>query len=70
VIEGATPAGGSGSSGVSAVPVAVDAFDNRRQMLLAVLTIVVLLGLALGPPLWAYRMHSREGRGDTTVNTP
>jgi phosphate transport system substrate-binding protein len=70
VIGGTPLAGGSGSAGVSAVPVSVDAFDNRRQMLLVVLTLVVLLGLALGPPLLVYRMHSRKGHGDPTVNTP
>jgi phosphate transport system substrate-binding protein len=63
VVGGSTLTNGSGSSSVSAVPVAVDAADNRRQMLLAILTIVVLLGLALGPPLLAYRVRSREGSG-------
>jgi hypothetical protein len=41
--------------------VAVDAADNRRQMLLAILTTVVLLGLALGPPLLAYRARGWKG---------
>ncbi len=62
-IGGAALANGSGTSSVSAVPVAVDAADNRRQLLLAILTVVVLLGLALGPPLLAYRVRSREGSG-------
>jgi ABC-type phosphate transport system substrate-binding protein len=63
VIGGTALTNGSGTSSVSAVPVSVDAADNRRQMLLAILTIVVLLGLALGPPLLAYRVRSREGSG-------
>lgn len=58
VIGGASLAGGSGLSGV---PVSVDVADNRRQMLLAVLAIVLLLGLVLGPPLVAHAMRSREG---------
>ncbi|MGH3702563.1 MAG: phosphate ABC transporter substrate-binding protein PstS [Pseudonocardiaceae bacterium] len=61
VIGGAAPAGGAGSSSATAVPVAVDAADHRRQILLAVLTVAVLLGLALGPPLVAYRVRGREG---------
>jgi phosphate ABC transporter phosphate-binding protein len=62
--------GGSSSSsgsGVSAVPVSVDVADNRRQMVLATLAAVLLLGLVLGPPLVARAMRSqvgpREGRG-------
>jgi phosphate ABC transporter phosphate-binding protein len=58
---GSALASDSGSSGVSAVPVSVDPADDRRQMLFAALTIAALLGLILGPPLLAYRMHSREG---------
>ncbi|HKR48692.1 MAG TPA: phosphate ABC transporter substrate-binding protein PstS [Pseudonocardiaceae bacterium] len=57
--EGA--ASGAGSSSVSAVPVSVDVADNRRQMLLAMLAIVLLLGLVLGPPLVAQTMRSRGG---------
>jgi hypothetical protein len=53
---------GSGSSSASAVPVSVNAGGNRRQILLAILTTVVLLGLALGPPLLAYTVRSRQGR--------
>ncbi|MGH3768698.1 MAG: phosphate ABC transporter substrate-binding protein PstS [Pseudonocardiaceae bacterium] len=53
-------AGDSNSSGASAVPVSVDSADNRRQMLLAVLTIGVLLVLILGPPLLAYAVRRRE----------
>jgi phosphate ABC transporter phosphate-binding protein len=61
-VDGTTLAGGSGgSTSASAVPVAVDAADNRRQMLLAILTTVVLLGLALGPPLLAYRARGWKG---------
>ena len=70
VIDGSALAGGPGSSGASAVPVSVDAADNRRQVLLAVLTTVVLLGLSLGPPLLAYRTRSRERHGDATTNAP
>jgi phosphate transport system substrate-binding protein len=58
VVGGASLAGGSGVSGV---PVSVDVADNRRQMLLAVLAVVLLLGLVLGPPLVAHAMRSREG---------
>jgi phosphate transport system substrate-binding protein len=58
---GSALASDSGFSGASAVPVSVDTADNRRQMLLAALTVAVLLGLVLGPPLMAYRMHRREG---------
>jgi phosphate ABC transporter phosphate-binding protein len=61
VIGGPGLAGGSGTSGAAAVPVSVDAADNRRQMVLALLTIVVIFGLALGPPLLAYRVRSRQG---------
>ena len=60
-IGGPALTGGSGTSSASAVPVSVDATDNRRQMVLALLTIVVILGLALGPPLLAYRVRSRDG---------
>jgi phosphate transport system substrate-binding protein len=58
-IGGATVAGGA--AGGSAVPVSVDAFDHRRQLLLAMLAIVLLLALVLGPPLVAHTMRSREG---------
>jgi hypothetical protein len=51
----------SGSSGVSAVPVSVDVADNRRQMVLASLAVVLLLGLVLGPPLVARTMRRRAG---------
>ncbi len=61
VIGGATSANGSAASGVSAVPVSVDVADNRRQMVLAVLAAVLLLGLIVGPPLVARTMHNREG---------
>jgi len=62
-VIGGSSTGGSGSTDVTALPVSVDSADNRRQMLLAILTIVVLLGLAHGPPLLAYRVRSREGSG-------
>ena len=61
VINGTSATGGSGSSGVSAVPVSVDVADNRRQVVLAVLAIVLLLGLVLGPPLVARNLRSRAG---------
>jgi phosphate transport system substrate-binding protein len=56
-------AGGSAlsSSGASAVPVSVDAADNRRQIVIAALTIAALLVLILGPPLLAYLVRRREG---------
>ncbi|MGH3546630.1 MAG: phosphate ABC transporter substrate-binding protein PstS [Pseudonocardiaceae bacterium] len=57
---GGSSTGGS-SSDVAAVPVSVDAADNRRQMVLAIFAAVLLLGLVLGPPLVARTMHSREG---------
>jgi phosphate transport system substrate-binding protein len=59
VIGGATS--GSSSSSVSALPVSVDVADNRRQMVLAILAAVLLLGLVLGPPLVARSMRGREG---------
>jgi phosphate transport system substrate-binding protein len=59
VIGGA--ASGSNSSGASAVPVSVDVADNRRQMVLAMLAAVLLLGLIVGPPLVARTMRNREG---------
>jgi len=61
VIGGSTTTG-SGSTNALAVPVSVDAADSRRQILLAILTVVVLLGLALGPPLLAYTVRNRQGR--------
>ena len=61
VLGGPALASGSGTSVAAAVPVSVDAADNRRQMVLALLTIVVIFGLALGPPLLAYRARSRQG---------
>ena len=61
VINGPSSLAGSGSSGVSAVPVSVDVADNRRQVVLAVLAIVLLLGLVLGPPLVARNLRSRAG---------
>ncbi|MDT7596710.1 MAG: phosphate transport system substrate-binding protein [Pseudonocardiales bacterium] len=61
VIGGATSANGSAASGVSAVPVSVDVADNRRQMVLAMLAAVLLLGLIVGPPLVARSMRNREG---------
>lgn len=54
------PVRGSGST-VSAVPVTVDLADNRRQAVLGVLAVVLLLGLVLGPPLVARTMRAREG---------
>jgi len=60
VISGSSAAG-TGSSSVSAVPVSVDAADNRRQMVLAVLAVVLLVGLVLGPPLVARSMRSKAG---------
>ncbi len=62
LIGGTSLAGSSGSAGVSAVPVSVDVADDRRQMVLAVLAVVLLLGLVLGPPLVARSMRSREGQ--------
>jgi phosphate transport system substrate-binding protein len=61
VTAGATSASGSGSSGVSAVPVSVDVANNRRQMVLAMLAAALLLGLIVGPPLVARTMRNREG---------
>jgi hypothetical protein len=58
VISGGT-AGGGGSAGVTAVPVTVDLADNRRQTVLGVLAVVLMLGLVLGPPLVARTMRSR-----------
>jgi hypothetical protein len=43
------------------VPVSVDVADNRRQMVLASLAVVLLLGLVLGPPLVARTLRNREG---------
>jgi phosphate ABC transporter phosphate-binding protein len=62
VIGGSALASGTGLVGASAVPVSVDAADTRRQVLLAVLAGIVLLGLALGPPLLVYTVRSRQGR--------
>jgi phosphate transport system substrate-binding protein len=62
VIGGSALRSGLGSSSSSAVPVSVDAADDRRQLLLAGLTVIVLLALALGPALLAYRVRSRQGR--------
>jgi phosphate ABC transporter phosphate-binding protein len=61
VIDGTTSANGSNSSGVSAVPVSVDVADNRRQMALASLAVILLLALVLGPPLVARSMRNRAG---------
>jgi phosphate transport system substrate-binding protein len=61
VIGGGTSLGGSGTAGISAVPVSVDVADSRRQTVLGVLAVVLLLGLVLGPPLVAHRMRSRTG---------
>jgi phosphate transport system substrate-binding protein len=61
VIGGTTSASGSSSSSASAVPVSVDVADNRRQMVLAMLAAVLLLGLIVGPPLVARTMRNREG---------
>jgi phosphate transport system substrate-binding protein len=58
--ESALPSG-PGSASANAVPVSVDAVNDRRQLLLAILTVVVLLGLALGPPLLAYTVRNRQG---------
>ncbi|MBA2470932.1 MAG: phosphate ABC transporter substrate-binding protein PstS [Pseudonocardiales bacterium] len=60
LIDGTT-LGGSSSSGASAIPVSVDVADNRRQMVLAMLAAVLLIGLILGPPLVARTMRSRVG---------
>ncbi|MGH3695419.1 MAG: phosphate ABC transporter substrate-binding protein PstS [Pseudonocardiaceae bacterium] len=62
LIGGTSLAGGAGSTGVSAVPVSVDVADDRRQTVLAVLAVVLLLGLVLGPPLVARTMRNREGQ--------
>jgi phosphate ABC transporter phosphate-binding protein len=64
VIGGTMPAGPSGSTGVSAVPVSVDVADTRRQLVLAMVAAVLLLGLVLGPPLVARAMRSRDGPQD------
>ncbi|MGB8961227.1 MAG: phosphate ABC transporter substrate-binding protein PstS [Pseudonocardiaceae bacterium] len=58
---GGSATSGSGSSDVAALPVSVDAADNRRQMVLAILASVLLLALVLGPPLVARTMRSRDG---------
>ncbi len=58
---GGSATSGSGSSDVAARPVSVDAADNRRQMVLAILASVLLLALVLGPPLVARTMRSRDG---------
>jgi phosphate ABC transporter phosphate-binding protein len=63
VIGNGTSVGGAGSTGVTAVPVTVDLADNRRQIVLGVLAVVLLLGLVLGPPLVARTMRSRAGAG-------
>ncbi|MGH3685835.1 MAG: phosphate ABC transporter substrate-binding protein PstS [Pseudonocardiaceae bacterium] len=60
-VGGAALAGGAGSSGVSAVPVSVDVADHRRQMVLASLAAVLLLGLIIGPPLVARTMRNQAG---------
>jgi hypothetical protein len=60
-VGGAALAGGAGSSGVSAVPVSVDVADHRRQMVLASLAAVLLLGLIIGPPLVARTMRNHAG---------
>ncbi|MGH3777786.1 MAG: phosphate ABC transporter substrate-binding protein PstS [Pseudonocardiaceae bacterium] len=59
VIGGA--ASGSDGTTVSAVPVSVDVADGRRQMLLALIAVVLMLALVLGPPLVAQTMRSRDG---------
>ncbi|MGH3773171.1 MAG: hypothetical protein ACRDRW_17550 [Pseudonocardiaceae bacterium] len=56
VTGGSSPVSGSGAV---AVPVSVDVADNRRQMVLAGVATVLLLGLVLGPPLVARAMRSR-----------
>jgi phosphate transport system substrate-binding protein len=60
-VIGGSSAGGSGSSDVTALPVSVDAADNRRQIVLGVLAAVLLLALVLGPPLVARTMRARSG---------
>ncbi|MGH3841539.1 MAG: phosphate ABC transporter substrate-binding protein PstS [Pseudonocardiaceae bacterium] len=59
VTGGTTSANASNSSTASAVPVSVDVADNRRQMVLATLATVLLLGLIVGPPLVARTMRNR-----------
>ncbi|MBV8993133.1 MAG: phosphate ABC transporter substrate-binding protein PstS [Pseudonocardiales bacterium] len=61
VINGSSVGSALSPSGASAVPVSVDAADNRRQILVAALTIAALLVLILGPPLLAYLVRRREG---------
>ena len=61
VIGGGTALSGSGSTGVSAVPVSVDAVDSRWQTALAALAVVLQLGLVLVPPLVVHNMRRRAG---------
>lgn len=63
VISGDPSLRGAGAAGVTAVPVTVDLADNRRQVVLSVLAVVLLLGLVVGPPLVARTMRSRAGPG-------
>jgi archaellin len=71
-VSGGSPGGGvpgSGTGGaapppgsvVSAVQVSVGVAGNRRQLLFAALTSIVLLGLIFGPPLLASAVHRRGG---------
>jgi phosphate ABC transporter phosphate-binding protein len=60
-IGGSSLASGSSTSGVTAVPVSVDATDNTRQRVLGALAFVLLVALVLGPPLVARKMRSQEG---------
>jgi phosphate ABC transporter phosphate-binding protein len=61
VIGGGTALAGSGATGVSAVPVSVDAVDSRWQTALGVLAVVLQLGLVLVPPLVVRNMRRRAG---------
>jgi len=56
-----TLAGGSSSSGGSAVPSPVGA-DSSQQRALIALAFGLLLAIGLGPPLLAHRMRSQAGR--------
>jgi phosphate ABC transporter phosphate-binding protein len=49
------------SGGASAVPVSVDLPDDGRRKFLAVLAVVLLVALMLGPPLVSRNMSQRRG---------
>lgn len=60
-IDGTSLASGTGSTGVSAIPVSVDVADNRRLIVLGVLAVALMLGLVVAPPLVAKTMRGRAG---------